>query len=562
MAHSYCSGVVAALLFGALLPGAAAPAAASQIEPGDNPPGETRGYIVFLRGRPIGREDVTTTRTPDGIVISGRGRLTAPIDVITSKAEVRYRSDWTPESLLIESSVQGRQVTLKTTFSGTEASSETVEDGQLIVETDTISPKTVVIPNLFFGTYEALATRLVGAVEGAEFPAYVAPEAEVPVRVRAISTDRVQTGNTILALRRYDLSVANPDGELLIQLTADDAGHLVRLSVPFQSLDIVREDVAGASARSLTYANPGDEPVTIPAYGFNIAATVTRPTTAGTERLPAVVLLAGSGANDRDGVAAGVPIISQLAGALADAGFLAVRYDKRGYGQSGGRAEAATLDDFATDARTVVKYVSKRKDVDKNRVAVVGHSEGAWVALLTAARDGRVKAVVSIAGAGSTGAELILEQQRHVLDQMDAPEAERHAKIELQEKIHQAVLNGKGWDEIPEELRRAADTPWFESLLRFDPAKVVRKVKQPILIVQGDLDRQVPLAHADQLVALAQQRGTKRVFNVAVIPGVNHLLAAANTGEVSEYATLEDLNVSGKVSTAITGWLSRTLVVR
>jgi len=221
-----------------------------------------------------------------------------------------------------------------------------------------------------------------------------------------------------------------------------------------------------------------------------------------------------------------------------------------------------TFDDFATDARTVVKYVSKRKDVDKNRVAIVGHSEGAWVALLAAAREKRVKAVVSIAGAGSTGAELILEQQRHALDQMNAPEAERHAKIELQERIHQAVLNGKGWDEIPEALRQAADTPWFESLLRFDPAKVVKKVKQPILIVQGDLDRQVPLAHADQLVALAQRRGTKRVFTVAVIPGVNHLLTAARTGEVSEYATLEDLNVSGKVSAAITGWLSSTLIVR
>ena len=562
MAHSYCSGVVAALLFGALLPGAAAQAAASQIQPGENTPGETRGYIVFLRGRPIGREDVTTTRTPDGVVISGRGRLMRPIDVITSKAEVRYRSDWTPESLLIESSVQGRQITLRTSFNGTEASSETVEDGKLIVETDTISPKTVVVPNLFFGTYEALATRLVGAVEGAEFPVYVAPGDEVPVSVRAISTDRVQTGKTILALRRYDLSVANPDGELLIQLTADDAGHLVRLSVPLQSLDIIREDVAGANTRALTYANPGDEPVTIPAYGFNIAATVTRPTISGTERLPAVVLLAGSGANDRDGVTAGVPIISQLAGALADAGFLAVRYDKRGYGQSGGRAESATLDDFATDARTVVKYVSKRKDVDKHRVAIVGYSEGAWVALLAAAREGRVKAVVSIAGAGSTGAELVLEQQRHALDQMNTPEAERHAKIELQENIHQAVLSGKGWDEIPEELRQAADTPWFESLLRFDPAKVVKKVKQPILIVQGDLDWQVPLAHANQLVALAQRRGTKRVFNVAIIPGVNHLLAAASTGEVSEYATLEDLNVSGKVSTAITGWLSRTLVAR
>ena len=101
--------------------------------------------------------------------------------------------------------------------------------------------------------------------------------------------------------------------------------------------------------------------------------------------LPAIVLVAGSGPSDRDETVAGIPIFGQLAGALADAGFLAVRYDKRGVGQSGGRPESATLADYAEDLRAVVRFTSDRKDVDRRRVAIVGHGEGGMLGLLTAA---------------------------------------------------------------------------------------------------------------------------------------------------------------------------------
>src|SRR5690606_28528852 len=124
--------------------------------------------------------------------------------------------------------------------------------------------------------------------------------------------------------------------------------------------------------------------------GFNLGATITRPRGQNLPaRLPAVVLLSGSGANDRNGTAVGIPIIGQIAGALADAGFLVVRYDKRGHEQSGGRAESATLSDFAEDARRVVNWLRDRDDVDPRRIAVVGHSEGAMVALLAASRERR-----------------------------------------------------------------------------------------------------------------------------------------------------------------------------
>ena len=206
-----------------------------------------------------------------------------------------------------------------------------------------------------------------------------------------------------------------------------------------------------------------------------------------------------------------MPTLAQLAGAIADAGFLAVRYDKRGFGQSGGRAESATIQDYAEDVRAVVRWLLQRKDVDPKRIAVVGHSEGAWVALLAAAREKRISAVASIAGPATTGAELVLEQQQRALDQMKLTPEERDKKVALQKQIQSAVLTGKGWELIPKDERRAADTPWFQSLLIFDPAKVIKDVKQPLFFVHGALDKQVPPAHADRLADMARKQSDSEV---------------------------------------------------
>src|SRR6185295_18891078 len=184
-------------------------------------------------------------------------------------------------------------------------------------------------------------------------------------------------------------------------------------TVPSQGLDVVRADVAASTSRTQVFSNPGDEAVMIPGLGFNIGATLTRPAgaAAGT-RLPAVILLAGAGINDRDGMSHGVPTLGQLAGAIAKAGYLVVRYDKRGFGQSGGRSESSTLSDQADDVRSVIRWLNDRKDVDPKRIAIVGHSEGAWVAMLAATRERKIAAVVSLAGAGTSGADLVLAQQQ------------------------------------------------------------------------------------------------------------------------------------------------------
>ena len=553
------------------------PAAAQQAPPATR----TSGFTIFLQGAPIGREDVTTQEDANGLVITAQARRSPPAVTASGTLEVRYRPDGSPQSVLLESTNDGQPLSLRTRFADGNAISEGNQGQIPITKTDTITPGALLLPNGFFGPHVALARRLAPLNAGGELRAYIPPYAEVGIQISAVASQRIQTGTATLDVRTYDLIFANPNGILNMTLSVDGSGDLVSIRIPAQQLDIVRDDVSSATTRTQMHSNPGDEPVTIAASGFNLGATLTRPAASAGRggpspldaargalsdsrragppaRLPAVILLPGSGVGDRDGVTAGVPTLGQLAGAVADAGFVAVRFDKRGYGQSGGRAESATLNDFSEDAIAVMKWLAARRDIDPKRIAVVGHSEGAWVALLAAAREKRFAGVAAIAAPSVTGSELVLEQQRHVLDRMKATDADRQAKVELQTKINAAVITGRGWDAVPPDVKRQADTPWFQSMLMFDPAKVIKDVRQPILFVHGELDRQVPVSHVERISDLARKQSKSKSVSAVTVKGVNHLLVPAVTGEVDEYATLTDRNVSKDVTAAITDWLTRT----
>lgn len=311
--------------------------------------------------------------------------------------------------------------------------------------------------------------------------------------------------------------------------------------------------------RQATVRNPTDADVQIPANGFHLAGTLTTPpAVADRLRSPAILLIGGSGRTDRDETVAGVAIFAQLARALADDGFIVLRYDKRGVGQSGGRTESATLSDYADDVIAAVKWLSKRKDVDPKRIVLCGHSEGGAVALIAASREKKIDAVVTIAAPGSTGAELILAQQQHALDRLKVSDEEKEAKVALQKKIQSAVVNGNGWEGVPDDLRRQADTPWFRSLLLYDPAQILPKVSQPLLVIQGDLDTQVPPAQADRLGELGKSRKKSPPTEVVHLPGINHLLLPAKTGEATDTSP-SGSSVSPKVTETIAGWIKKTL---
>jgi uncharacterized protein len=514
-------------------------------------------FIIFVRGERIGSEDVALARTADGWTITSSGRTGPPLDLIVREVQLRYTADWKPIELKIDASAKDQPLMLRTVVSGTTAATTFTQAGQAGEGSVEIAPDAIMLPSPFWSPFEALSERLRTAESGSMLQAF-SGGAAFPIEVGESSEETIQTATQIIRARRTAAKLLAPGSPLDIAVWGDGNGRLLRLSVPAQNLEVAREDIASVAARRVTISRPNDEQVRVPANGFSLAGTVSKPTETAVRQLPAVILVAGSGPQDRDETVSGIPIFGQIADRLADAGFLVLRYDKRGVGQSGGRIESATLTDYADDLRAAVKTVSERKDVDRRQLTIIGHSEGGVVALLAAAKEKRIAALVMIAAIGVTGAELNMAQVTHGLDRSKAAPADRQTTIELQKKIQTAVLSGKGWEDIPPALRRQADIPWFKSFLAYDPAKVMAGVKQPILIVQGLLDTQVDPANADLLEKLARTRKNAGPVEVLKIEGVNHLLVPAVTGEVDEYASLKDKVVSETVSGGIVDWLKKT----
>ena len=516
-------------------------------------------FNISVRGQRVGQEYVTLTRTADGWLISSRGAQEGPANFTIGRFEAAYSADWQPRTLVAEAQSSGQLMTLTSTFTATTATNDLMQAGQKTTTTHAVSARTVVLPNNFFGAYEAMAARLATSGVGAVIPVYVAPQAEITGTVMTITPQRIQTPDSTVELRHFSLSMKNPGGVLTIDVSIDARGRLARVAVPAAGIVVLRNDLSNVMTRDATYQNDADKPVFIPALGFSLAATTTAPpaTTPG-QRWPAVVLIGSYGPADRDETVAGIPIFGQLSGQLAKAGFFVVRYDKRGVGQSGGRSESAALQDYADDALSVVDWLRKRKDIDPARIALVGYAEGGASALIAGRRAGKkVAALGLIATPGQTGREITLAQQQHALDlSPDTPEQKR-AKVQLQMRILDAVVKGTGWEGIPPQLQRAADTLWFKSWIEFDPAAVMRKLNQPVMIVQGSLDTLIPPANADRLEALSAGRKSKAapLTKKVLLPGINHLLAPAATGEVAEYPSLTVKTISPDVAASLVAWL-------
>jgi hypothetical protein len=520
-------------------------------------------FTVFFQGSAVGVEQVIVARTIDGITISGSERIGPPLAIITRLAAIKYTADWHPLDCILEGSVHDQQIALRTTVAGTKATSQFMQGQTPVNRVDEIAADAILLPSLFFGAYEAVAARLPGAKVGDRWSVFIPPQTTATMTVRSIADDRVRTQAAVLQFRRYGLEITNPKNSIAIELWADAGGRMLRLTVPEQSFDIVRTDIASINSRREPVSRPNDEQVSIPALGFSLTATLSRPTSqpSPAPRFPAIILVGGSEPTDREEWVAGIPLFGQLASALADAGFAVLRYDKRGIGQSGGRAETATLSDYADDAVAAVQFLKRRKDVDPARIAMLGYSEGGAVASVAASRGSDIAALVLVAAPGVTGGALALEQQLHLLERLNTSEAEKRTKVEMQQRLHQALITGNGLEAVPEDLRRQADTPWFRSFLTYDPGRVVKNADQPILILHGELDRQILPVNADKLAAIAKARKGRagQAVRLVKLPGINHLLVPAQTGEPDEYDKLTDRTVTRDAASAIDSWLKENM---
>jgi pimeloyl-ACP methyl ester carboxylesterase len=534
----YCTALAAALL--------AAPGAASSQQTPQPTPGDA-AFGVFVRNTQIGREQVTLSRTESGWIITSSGSLGAPLDFNLTRFEIKYATDWEPQEMRLDAKVRETQIGVSTSFTLTTAINDITQAGRIGSKTDQISARTIVLPNNVFGAYEVLAARLWDTTAGAELPLYIVTQREIKATVKSVS-DQVLTGpGGSVPTRRFDLSLQNAAGTVNAIVVVDNHLRLVRFELPDVGVQVVREDASSVAVRTQIARNPTDAEVMIPANGFQIAGTMTTPRSVeGRLRHPAVVLVGGTSPADRDQVIGGIPVFTQLARALSEAGVVVLRYDRRGSGQSGGRTDSATLQDYADDAIAAMKWLAKQNGVDSHQVVLAGYEDGGAVAFGAAAREKRIAGVITMNASGSLGADLLLAQQKRMLDEMNLSAADRDARIELQKKIQAAVISGKGWEGIPEPLRRQADTPWFKSMLTYNPALVVAKVHQPLLIIHGELDKNVPSSEADLLAQIADSRKKAGPATVVHVPDVDRTFADPQTRAVS-----------GALVSAIVEWIHK-----
>ncbi|MEW5929740.1 MAG: alpha/beta fold hydrolase [Gemmatimonadota bacterium] len=341
-------------------------------------------------------------------------------------------------------------------------------------------------------------------------------------------------------------------GPVLLRFAADAAGRLLGGCVPSQGITMERAGRPTECATPRTdYSAPAGAPyraeevtVNTPS-GIALAGTLTLP--AGVSgRVPAVLLLTGSGPQDRDQSSPGLPgwrPFRQIADTLSRRGIAVLRLDDRGVGGSGGSASATTLAEFAADARAALAWLRARPEVDPRRVGIVGHSEGGYVGPMVAAEDPALRALVLVAAPARTGRALVDYQSRFAI------QADSTLAPHLDSLLVMAAAQN---DSL------AAASPWFGSLLAHDPLPFARRLRLPVLVIQGGTDRQVPAAEAPALAA-AIRAGGNRDVTVRLFPGVNHLLLRDPDGSVAGYAALPGRQVVPEVLGALTDWLAARL---
>jgi pimeloyl-ACP methyl ester carboxylesterase len=312
-----------------------------------------------------------------------------------------------------------------------------------------------------------------------------------------------------------------------------------------------------------------EENVSYPsAAGVTLAATLTVPS--GPGPFPAVVLITGSGPQDRDETLLGHKTFKVLADHLTRRGIAVLRADDRGTGASTGTFSAATTADFAIDAEAGLTFLSARKDIDTRKLGLVGHSEGGVVAPMIAARNPAVAFIVLMAGSGVPGDQLLVDQSLAIATASGAPaEAVQRAVGPLRQALDlvkaekdDAILADKLRDPLKQLLPpaqidariRSLLSPWYRYFLAYDPAPALRRVRCPVLAIGGDKDLQVPSAANLAAIRAALKAGGNTSSQVQEMPGLNHLFQHATTGLPGEYARIEE-TLSPEVLELVAGWV-------
>ncbi len=315
--------------------------------------------------------------------------------------------------------------------------------------------------------------------------------------------------------------------------------------------------------------------------GISLAGTLTVPKSPGP--FPAVVLITGSGPQNRNEELLGHKPFLVLADHLTRNGIAVLRFDDRGIGESGGDFSTATSLDFVTDVASAVAYLKSRKEIDPLKIGLIGHSEGGMVAPMVASRSKDVSFMVLLAGTGLPGYKIVSMQNLLISRAAGADEQELLEANAFNDRLLALVVNNKDQSKLSVELttmmadRLNADTtiqlppgiskeqyaamqanqlvsPWMQFFLKHDPAPVLEKITIPVLALNGEKDLQVPPKENLGAIEVALKKAGNSGSTVKELPGLNHLFQEAETGSPSEYGTIEQ-TMSPLALNTISDWI-------
>lgn len=301
--------------------------------------------------------------------------------------------------------------------------------------------------------------------------------------------------------------------------------------------------------------------------GIKLAGTFTYPKNG--KNFPAVVMVTGSGAQDRDETIFKHKPFLVIADYLSRNGVAVLRFDDRGVGKSTGNFAAATSADFVTDALAAVEYLKTRTEVNPSKIGIIGHSEGGMIAPMAASNSDEVAFIVLLAGPGMKGSDLLALQTELILkangtppDKVDESVKTNKAAYKIVVEQSDSALAYKELEKLFEDqianlteeeknspeynrdnFKRMASTllsPWFRFFLKFDPAEYLENVRVPVLALNGEKDLQVPPKENLRGIEEALKIAGNKNFKTVELPGLNHLFQNCKTGSPNEYGEIEE----------------------
>jgi uncharacterized protein len=322
------------------------------------------------------------------------------------------------------------------------------------------------------------------------------------------------------------------------------------------------------ASEEVSYAN-GD---------VKLAGTLTIPE--GPGPFPAAVLITGSGAQDRDEALLGHKPFLVLSDHLTRNGIAVLRVDDRGVGGSTGSVDQSTTADFAQDALAGVRFLKGRAKIAPDRVGLIGHSEGGVVGPLAASQSTDVAFVVMLAGTGVPGAEVISLQSERISRASGMAEENIKKEADIMRRSIEAMRNEKdpavrdaklrqlgkealalegpeaqaGGEDMIEAQVKQVTSPWFRYFIDYDPRPALRKVKVPVLVLNGELDLQVIADQNIPEIEKALKEAGNPDVTIRRLPGLNHLFQPAKTGSPAEYA-VSDVTMDPAVLDLVAKWI-------